>query len=475
MIFAPIPSATLARTQIGCNAVVVCLLMAISVWTFGTEGIGVACAMAVALMVPQWLYRRMSHHDSRGGLLLAVVGALMVAWAFYNIYLWTAAVGLPIHTPQLQSDAASYFRWAHNHYHGIPNDCDTKFIGFPLIVLLSWQLLGQSIAWPIAINVMLTLLAVVFIGLTACRLLEGRVSIRNRQIALLAMAGTSVLFYYLSHASLLLKEPVTYFAVAIAAYAIAHFKCPNISTKSLRTSVALFAASIALMAIARTGVIYFILAGVALAWADNRSMWRFALTLSGIALIGIGVGILLSNGFSTEVQMRIVAGTNNGGDMMGKVYESRNIYATIMGSYFSLPVWQKILLLPVTCIVQTFIPFPWVNTEELTVVSFATRCQWGWYAIAGIAIFYLLFCSWRKRSLGFWGLWPFVCFALAAFSTGGSVSRYALPYQPLFVIVALWVVCKAREHKRLRALALWCAAFAALTALILTYSYLQTH
>ena len=74
--------------------------------------------------------------------------------------------------------------------------------------------------------------------------------------------------------------------------------------------------AVALMSIARTSVIYFLVAGVIITFFDNKDMWRYACTLLGIALIGMGLGIYWSNGFSMEVQMRILAATDTGGDIM---------------------------------------------------------------------------------------------------------------------------------------------------------------
>lgn len=463
-----------AHTQTGVNVLTVCALMVAAVWAFGTEGFGVACALSVAMLVPQWLYARMSRGERSGGELLAVVGALLAVWAFFNIYQWTAAVGRSLSEPQLVSDAVGYFRWAHNHYHDLPQDCDTKFTGFPLMIALSWTLLGQSIAWPIALNVMLTLLCIVLAGQMACRVLETRVAAGRERIALLTMGGTSVLFYFISHATLLLKEPLTYFAVALAALAIARMKQSAPKAKAWQ-DMAVFVGAIAILAIARTGVIYFIMAGVLLAFADCRKMWRYAFTLIGIALIGLGIGICFSNGFSTEVQMRIIAGAYNGGDIMSQVYQAQDAYTQFISQYHNMPVWQKMLLLPATCTVQIFIPFPWAGAEETSIATIATRFQWGWYAIAGIALFYLFVCSWRKHALGWWGVWPFICFAAAAFSAGGAVSRYALPYQPLMVVVAVWVVCQVRKSTWRRTFIAWSLAYAAVATTILAYCYTQTH
>lgn len=470
-----IPSQKSQRIQLGVELAMMCVLLVASLSAFGTSGIGVACAFAVAYGVPRWLYARLSGGEEKGALVLAVAGFALVAWAVCNIYGWTEAVGHALSDPQIHSDDNSYYRWALHHYDGSVEEIDTKFIGFPLMILLSWMLFGHSIVWPIAINVMLTLLTIVLTGQMAGRVLAGRVKADRAHVAYLAMLGTALLCYWMSHGAMLLKEPLTYFAVALAAYSVARMKAVRAESDGrMWADIALFVIAIAILSISRTGVIYFVMAGVVLTMMDNRQMWRYGTMLLGFSLVGIGVGIYWSNGFSAEVQMRIVAGTNAGGDIMNNIYKAHGAYGEAMSHYFELPIWQKLLLLPVTCIVQLFIPFPWPGVEGLGIGSLATRFQWGWYAIAGVALFYIFRLSWKKQSLGWWALWPFVCFAAAAFSTGGAVSRYILPYQPLFVVVAVWVICKYREGHWRRSFRIWLACYSLLVAAILIFCYLQT-
>ena len=71
-----------------------------------------------------------------------------------------------------------------------------------------------------------------------------------------------------------------------------------------------------------------------------------------------------------------------------------------------------------------------------------------------------------------------MCAAAVAFTTSGTVSRYILPYEPLFVTIAVWVLLKYHEsttpHKKnfRRSFILWCVAYAATVTIILTICYL---
>lgn len=488
-----LPSQKCLRSQLLVELIAMCILFAAAMSVFGTSGVGLACGLGVAYVVPRWLYARLSGGETRGGIVLMVAGLLLVVWAFRNIYGWTLAEGHSFADPVLRCDDKGYYLWALHYYDGSVPEPDTKFVGYPLMILMSWKLLGHSIVWPIAINVMLTLLTVVLTGQTAGRALAGRVQADRGTITFLAMLVTSLLGFFMSHAAMMLKEPLTYFAVALAAYAIARMKeMDEDSRGSVWHDIALFTIAVALMSIARTSVIYFLVAGVIITFFDNKDMWRYACTLLGIALIGMGMGIYWSNGFSMEVQMRILATTDTGGDIMKTIYQARGIYGEMMSDYFFLPVWQKLLLLPVTCTLQLFIPFPWVDNEVLDVWSVATRFQLVWYAVAGVSLYYLFVLAWKKINLGWWAMWPFVCAAAVAFTTSGTVSRYILPYEPLFATIAVWVLLKYHEattpneddkqqkgtthHKDniRRSFNLWCAAYAVTVTITLIICYLTT-
>ncbi len=462
------------RAQLCVELLCLCLLLAVSVGVFGTEGIGLACGLGLAYAVPRALYARISGGEPWGALVMSVSGIMLVIWAFSNIYGWTHEVGRTLANPDLHCDDALYFRWALNHFDGSVAEPQTKFVGFPLMILLSWRLFGASIVWPIAINVSLTLLTIVVSGQMAGRVLARRLTATRTQVTVLTMLGVAVLGYFMSHGPMLLKEPLTYFSVALAAYALARMKSLDAAHDGpVWRDVVCYTVAVMVMAVTRMSVVYFLMIGVLLTLADNRKMWRYAAALLAVSVVGVGLGVYWSNGFGSEVQMRIVAGT----DIMKEIYLAHGAYGEMMSHYFQQPMWQRLLLLPVTCAVQFFIPFPWPSAETaetLSVSLLATRFQWVWYAVAGLALFYLFTQSYKKQSLGWWALWPFVSIAVVAFVTSGSVSRYTLPFQPLFVTIAVWVVCKYREGQWRGTFRIWCACYAMVVAAVLAYCYAAT-
>lgn len=81
-----------------------------------------------------------------------------------------------------------------------------------------------------------------------------------------------------------------------------------------------------------------------------------------------------------------------------------------------------------------------ISIFDLAMRKARSTCQRLWYAVAGVSLYYLFVLAWKKKNLGWWAMWSFVCAAAVAFTTSGTVSRYILPYEPLFVTIAVWVL-----------------------------------
>jgi hypothetical protein len=79
--------------------------------------------------------------------------------------------------------------------------------------------------------------------------------------------------------------------------------------------------------------------------------------------------------------------------------------------------------------------------------------------------------SWRRGddNLGAWPWWGALSFAAIAWVMAGSVARYVTPIQPLFVPVALFVVCRLREGHWRRAFGTWAICLVLIIAVALLF------
>ena len=125
-------------------------------------------------------------------------------------------------------------------------------------------------------------------------------------------------------------------------------------------------------------------------------------------------------------------------------------------------------MLPLTMSVQFFIPLPWNYYEEHTLINTISRFTYSWYFIGGTSLFYFFVLSWRKHeNMGVWPWWPAMSFAALAYVMAGSVARYAMPILPLFIPVAMYVLCRVYEGHRRKAFIWWWAVLIIVIAAVL--------
>lgn len=414
------------------------------------DAISVIASLGVGYAIPRVTYSRIRCKNRAGAILLTIVGLLLVAWALYCLNTWTQGDGYGLRNPYLSSDDGSYYKWAVCHYDGTGRPKRLTFLGFPYMILGTFKLLGVNVVWIVAINMMMTLLAIVVTGQTATRLMAHRVKCHTPAgIATMAMLGVALLTYYLNHSVLVLKEPGLYLSISLVGYVFARMAASGKGERPWR-DFALFTLACVILAGFRGNMLYFVIAGCLMMpcggrWREN---WKFASALLGISV----VFVLLGNYFSTydmAQQQNIISGNR-----MSRIFGiglAHAPYSGIVGDYFNLPAWRKLLLLPVTMTVQFATPFPWVyGFRDITLSEVVCRIQL-WYLVGLVALFYYLFMSWRRReTLGAWAWWPVVCFAATAYLMAGNVARYALPFQPLFAIVSTYALCRLKEEKKHR-------------------------
>jgi hypothetical protein len=118
--------------------------------------------------------------------------------------------------------------------------------------------------------------------------------------------------------------------------------------------------------------------------------------------------------------------------------------------------------------VQFIIPFTWVYYENQSFLNLLSRMTYGWYFIGGTSLFYYFWVSWRRNgNMGVWPWWPAVSFAVIAYVMAGSVARYVTPIEPLFVPVAVYVLCRLFEGRWRRPYLIWMIVFIVIVALAL--------
>lgn len=437
------------------------------------EALRTTAALAVAYLPPRALYRRSGHCTAAGRavLLLAAVG--LSAIAVPMLYHATVASGATFRMPRLVGDASDYYNWALAHYDGSAVKPKVTFWGYSVLIIGLWRVLGVSVIWPVAANVMATLLSIVLTGHVAAAI----AATRRRRTATLAMAMIAVQAYFMSQGAQMLKEPWVYLAIMLIALSLVPRPDREQGTAnseqrgSLITHhsslITMFALGCFILAAVRAKYVNFVFIGlIMLAVAGRLRQWRRYGLLLAITLLCWWLGMAMTDHYTVMQQVNNVTGQ---GGMAG-LFAPEGVYQHLVGDYFRHPVWHKLLLLPVTCSAQWVIPFPWLPQDEAaTWLSVVPRLRLGWYVLSGTVIYFYLFRSWRRGwQWAAWAWFPMVCFAAIAYMTAGTVSRYILPFEPWWMAMAAVAVMGSWRQRQFR---VFMAAYFVFMTVVLVISH----
>ena len=453
------------------------LLAAFAVRVFEfSDAINIILSLTVAYLIPRFIYSRSRYWCKWGHWLLLTIGFLLALYVVLSIKVCTIDVAYTLEEPNLHSDDGNYYAWALSHYDGRCPSPTVTIKGLPLIMLWQWKILGVSIAWPMALNYMFTLLTIVMTGKVACRMLCHKFDdFKPSTISTLAMLMVALMGFLVSQGLRIQKEAGCSLGLLLVGYTLAGIANGETLTKHERNrDIAIFVTGCLLMAMVRTNVCYFAIVGAAMmAFSNHRAHWKYGAVLTLIAaVITVAFSIIFSYSFGQQYR------TVDGGDAMAlafKVGVVQQPYFAIIGDYYHYPEWKRLLLLPVTAGVQYVIPFPWLyDYSHASILNLLPRFRVMWYFVGGACLHYFLYITilhHKNSNLGIWAWWPLVLFMIIAFITGGSVSRYALPLQPLFVVIALYVLLNVKQGNYRRSFTIWMIIYVFVLVAVLVVCY----
>lgn len=443
--------------------VIALALLAVGVSShFGlADGIRITVAFFTAYLVPRIILTRARGTSTAAIFILLIIAVALMYIDYLRLVEWTRFDGYSLTEPNIQGDGRLYYKWALNKFDGRVGPQNVIFPGYPMIILSLWNLFGLNVVWPQALNLMGTLTAIVLMGMTTRRLLTHRVTTSPQILIAGSILFTGVLNYFLFIGTMVLKEGVIILAIMMAGYALSSMAATDEERHHPVRDMVMMVLACILLALVRTTYLYFIALGiVVMALPRYRRDWPMALSM----LVLVGLALLLGNSFSAYSFDRH-AEIAGGGWNMQRFYvesESQQFYHDLLDYYFLRPFWYKAMMLPLTLSVQFIIPFPWTYYDTPTFTIVFARFSYGWYLVGGMALFYFLVMAWRRdgnSSMGAWPWWAAFSFAVIAWVMAGSVARYVTPVQPLFVPVAVFVMCRLREGRFRKAFAIWSICF----------------
>ncbi len=472
-------SAAFILSAISCFALVI---LALALFPTASGGMhGVACAMT--WLVAFGAYRFTKSQSTAGWITLLTCATLLTIGVVINTYAATTLNNADTEAPVLHNfDMSQYWNeaqaWREN---GVMYYMLRFRLGYGVLIALMWKLFGSvSLFYPLLVNALFTLLAIILSGVATRIALAGQCQWSDKKLQAAGMIFTAAVTYFLFSGTLLLREAPASLAVSLLAVGVAQcwrhpwgkgvitFLIGATIIAAIRPSwvvtPCIGALMIARRSISSRGVAMLLLIIVIAQWAAIDCYFR---DLGNVEFYST------SGAFPAESFLH---------DSPGR--EAYN--HTIGEKYFTAPLIGKLAMLPLAAIIQYITPLPWNYGATATLpTEFLLKFTYPWYIVGGLVIYYLITTLnrfWHQRSwhvtagpianrLTAWGV---ICWIGTVFVSGGTVARYGVPLLPLVVPVAVWTAAEWRHlsHTRTYSIVYIGLLVIALGAAKFTQSYL---
>ena len=425
----------------------------------GAEFFSTHAAFCGVWMCVEFAYSRMEWKSDLGWYSLLAAMTLTAVGVVANVYGYTTLAGASTSEPYLfNTDHHRYFYDSLALMGGNVSDVHEYQYGYSYLIIGIWKITGISIVPLLVINQAAMMFTLIF-----CGGLAAEVAGKNRNLPNIAIILCASVCYLLNHSTLLLKESLITLALVAFCYSM-------LSSKRKSWFILIF--SIILFGLIRSHWLPYLL--VALLFVNHGIFkTKTSAALGLIAVLWYAFYLLYHGDYGSQIIS---------GDDIQSAYvseeEGRGAFWTLIGDYFSYPVWKRILLMPLCAVVQIVTPFPWNFERDMVygMTQWYSHVAYPWYGIAGIIAYYLG-CDFLKgkmntplKRLTIAGL---LLWLIPVYLFAGSVSRYSLVAVPLLVPCAAYII--ANGYYRRKSFIFWAAAYSAIMAagLITIYSLIS--
>lgn len=400
------------------------------------------------------LYRHTAGYSRPGLIALAIAGTVLAIGIGVNLYTYTTLLGGTDSNPILLNND-SWRLWQYT----------TALYGYDTVTWYSPPLLyhyalaaAMCLTGPSVTAALLLSAACTLASLICAATLYVNVT-GKRKHAWLAMAALACVAYFLASGTLLLKDSWTILAMTLGGVAL--------TTHSNARMTGLFILAVLMMATARPNMVLALVLGLPIMKIKPRQTpWLRITLMATFAVAVLVMAQLISH--SPETQ-KVMAG---GKDLLIATGPYQQAYTNMVGDYFTLPHWQRLLLLPLTTIVQFLIPFPWnwLRDVHYGYSEILAHVSLGWYAFGG-TLLYFLFGPMRTAAppLKRLTLWACAVWLVPCYLMGGIISRYGLMAMPMMAPAVAYTLTTCRHRRSFR---IWARVFCAAMAITLCVCYL---
>lgn len=394
----------------------------------------VVCIWAVVFAALR-IYDRLSWADRAGRCVLLTAAALLGCGVVLNQWYFTTYAGATDCCPVLQNhDADDYWTRAVGPLQFGLNDTHA---GYPLLLRCLF-VLRPTLTIPLALNMLATLLTVILAGGITRRVVP--TTLKHAPTA--AMIVTAANCYFMVCGTLLLKDALLNLIIAATALLLLRMRQAD---RPERRDVLALVGLFLFMGLLRLPMVAMMCVGVVALVRLKRSHLYTA------------VGLLILGGAiwgATKVEAALDASVtrNIGNHIHGaEIAERQQPLRMLIGDFKSFGLLKRICFLPLFCLLQFLIPFPWNYGRDIIFgpTSAYAHVAYPGY-LAGIILgYYVLWLLWPRRlhNLNRLLLWGAVCYCGIALMWSGTVSRYALAFIPLaapavaYTLLTCWRRC----------------------------------
>lgn len=419
---------------------------------------------ALSFIIGVGAYRLIPWRNTGGWLTLIIAWALLCVGDAANLHQWTIGSGGSLTNPILENyDADLLFSKTQSLYN-VLEDGDKNAIGGELrfnskihpavpIYLIATALFGINLLSFVILNSIFILSGALITGVLAVKLIPDAATnkLTKSRVCTAAMILILAIAYWFNSGTLVIKDACVQWSTAALILGVVSIAKPESGKKSNLVIGGISVVALIFLTSARFQMLLMIAAAcLFLLNKSNRNrMWMCFFMF---------IVVFFTYYYLNEtVDMEYYVSEETVSEYYFQDRPMQRPYLSLLGDYAHMPVWRKLIWLPVSCVIQYFIPLPWNALRDIPMgVTLAYAHQgWIWYAEGGIALAFLMLYSWRKAmrnemlSRLIW--WAAAMWIVIAWLYAGTVSRYLLPFMPIFAVASLWCLLKVRCRKEFRA------------------------
>lgn len=428
--------------------------------------------LALVFIATGALYERTGIASRTGWYTLFSAMVLLSLGFAANVWYFTVCSGGTPADPVLNNNDA-YVAWRHiievrtgEPFVGDLFDTGASRQGYG--VLMGWlsAVLGLDIGTLLVVNVFAVLMTIVLSGMIAVELIGTDADDQSRRrIGGLAMLMTAAICYFLASGVILIKDALSCMTMALFVYGVLRMRCQAFedSIRFRTVTSAVVAAALLLAFQIRPNFLPMMILGFIILGSYKRRSSLYACMAGSV----LAAGLYYISEAMLDTAPSFTALATHSEDIIDENSARLDGYTSVVGGYIGKPFYAKLLQLPVSAAVQFLTPLPWGFTKHIVFgpSQIWSHVSYPWYAVGGMAIYYMLFCLRRSPDM----LARTCCYGvlltlITAYATGGTISRYCLPWLPLLVPAAVWVWMNCRGEKSFR---IYAAVYVVLMAVVL--------